>query len=93
MNIKMDATISEHGNGFPSVGDYVPGNDGELYLVEEVTSRIHTAAAPGLSSWISARVSIASWDDCEEGDVFQASCSLKENEEEREFSDAEERFP
>jgi hypothetical protein len=41
----MNATIHERGNGFPKVGDYVPGSDGELYLVKSM-GRIHTGA-PG----------------------------------------------
>ena len=72
------ATIEERGNGFPSVGDYVPGDDG-LYRVVSIDSRIETGRAPGCSSWIRATVEEADWEDCDEGEEFPASVLVGDN--------------
>jgi hypothetical protein len=38
----INATISECSNGLPSSGDYVPGDDGNLYRVLAIVGQIHT---------------------------------------------------
>lgn len=68
------AKIEERGNGFPSVGDYVSGEDGTLYRVLSAGSTIHTTG--GRSNWITAQVEECDWSDCDEGDEFQASVEI-----------------
>lgn len=67
----MDARIIEDGNGFPDVGDYVPGDDGQLYRVVSTGSNIHTTGER--ANWITAQVEEADWDDCSASMQFQAS--------------------
>lgn len=78
--MKNVATIYERGNGFPDVGDYVPGDDGNLYLVTAMGPRILTGG-PGVSNHIPyCEVDLADWSDCEEGDEFSAQAVLCESE-------------
>lgn len=67
------ATIYERGNGFPDVGDYVPGSDGNLYKVVKL-GRIETGRSPGASNWMLAKVELAEWSDCEDEEEFPALC-------------------
>lgn len=60
------ATIHERGNGFPDSGDYVPGDDGELYRIKALNGVIHTS---GNANYIFADVELASWSDVEDNDV------------------------
>lgn len=73
----MNATITERGNGFPDVGDYVAGDDGEVYRVVRWThdGRIFTGR-PGAGNSICAEVELADWDDIDdaEGDM---TCSAE----------------
>lgn len=71
------AVITERGNGFPEVGDYVPGDDGEIYEVVELTDRIQTGSRPGEGNWVRARVRLADWSDCEDGAEHSALCSVE----------------
>lgn len=74
----MNATISERGNGFPSAGDYVPGDDGELYQVLSIGSRIHTEpGGSGGANWVTAQVELADWSDCDNSAEFPALCVLE----------------
>lgn len=73
------ATIEERGNGFPDVGDYVPGDDGNLYKVVTMHSQIITGNGSGTGSYIHATVELADWSDCEEGDEHP-SCAVLEDE-------------
>ncbi len=71
-NAAYNATIQERGNGFPDVGDYVPGDDGNLHRVARM-SRIHTGnSMRGDSNYVYAVVECADWSDCDEGDEFPA---------------------
>jgi hypothetical protein len=65
------------GNGFPDVGDYVAGNDGNLYRVTEMGRRIQTGS-PGAPNYIEGcTVELADWDDTEsDDDVHPCSCSV-----------------
>ena len=47
-----------------SQGDYVAGDDGELYWVKEWTSGIYM---DGGNRCVKANLELASWDDVEEG--------------------------
>jgi hypothetical protein len=74
----MKATIRECGNGFPSKGDYVPGDDCSLYRVVETSSNIHTGRPYlGEGNWIEAVVEEADWDDALE--EFPALVSVQED--------------
>jgi hypothetical protein len=66
----MRAIIEERGNDFPSVGNYVPGSDGNLYLVTYVSGHIMTQQYK--SNTMHCEVVQASWDDCTEDDEFSA---------------------
>jgi hypothetical protein len=68
---KWNATLNERGNGLPDAGDYVPGDDGQLYRVVETASTIH-AGSPGAGNYVYARVELADWSDCEEGEEHSA---------------------
>lgn len=81
------ATITEHGNGFPEVGDYVPGDDGELYRIVAFQSRISTQSA-GQGNTIQAELELADWDDCDEDDVHSASATLHQEDEDIDERDA-----
>ena len=60
------ATISERGNGFPDVGDYVSGDDGEVYVVTAIPSgRIETHGS-GAANTIDAEVALADWSDVDD---------------------------
>lgn len=59
------ATIYEQGNGFPGTGDYVAGDDGEVYRVASTGSRI-TTHAPGVGNSIEAEVEISDWSEINE---------------------------
>lgn len=68
-------TISERGNGLPDVGDYVGGDDGELYEIVSMGSTIHTGRA-GEGNYVFARVELADWADVEEDEVHTAAATL-----------------
>lgn len=59
----MTAIIREQGNGLPDVGDYVAGNDGEVYRVLSIHGPIQTGRSPGAGDWVRAAVELADWDD------------------------------
>lgn len=63
-----NATIHERGNGLADVGDYVPGDDGELYEVASIVGPIHTGGSGG-SNYVHATVELADWRDVSEEDV------------------------
>ncbi len=77
-NDSITATISERGNGLPDAGDYVPGDDGELYEVVSVDNNIQTGRSPGEGNWIHAHVRLVDWSDCAEGSEFQALAIVAE---------------
>lgn len=64
------ATIHERGNGFPGAGDYVPGDDGELYQIVSTSGRISTHGC-GAANTIEAEVELADWDDVKDTDDGQ----------------------
>lgn len=75
--MSLEATISERGNGFPDVGSYVPGDDGNLYRVV-ATGCIFTGNSPGVSNYMCAQVDEADWSDVDSDDeVFPASVSVQ----------------
>jgi hypothetical protein len=67
-----NATIEERGNGFPPVGSYVPGDDGNLYRVVSFHGPIQTGRGAGAANWVRATVEPADWEDCPEGEEFPA---------------------
>ena len=61
------ATIQERGNGLPDVGDYVAGNDGEVYRVVERVGRIVPGGAgTGRPDTVDAIVELAAWSDVDD---------------------------
>jgi len=74
----VEATIEERGNGLPDVGDYVPGDDGGLYIVVTLDGPIHTGSAPGAANYVHATVEPADWSDCDEDAEFPALAILGE---------------
>jgi hypothetical protein len=79
----VPCTIEERGNGFPDVGAYVPGDDGELYRVTALIGRIQTGGSgTGRSNWIHAKAVLANWSDCSEEDEFPAQLVVSTEEDE-----------
>lgn len=66
------AKIIERGNGLVDVGDYVAGDDGEVYTVVSITGPIHTGG-PGSGNYVYAEVELADWSDVD--DDNEPSCS------------------
>ncbi len=77
----MIARITERGNGLVDVGDYVPGNDGELYRVLALSGAIQTGG-PGGGNWIRATVELADWSDCAEGEESTCLATVDAEDEE-----------
>lgn len=72
----MKATITERGNGFPSVGQYVSSvRDGNIYRVTAIVGRIQTHG-PGQGNTIEAEVEMADWTDIDDETEPRASCVL-----------------
>lgn len=59
------AKIIERGNGLAGAGDYVAGDDGEVYTVTKVVGPIHTGA-PGEGNYVYAEVELADWSDVDD---------------------------
>lgn len=78
----MRATIEARGssgNGLPDVGDYVRGDDGELYRVTSFTGSVETSTrASGGGDWVRATVEPADWEDCPEAEEHPARAVLGE---------------
>ncbi len=75
-----NAEIVEQGNGFPNCGVYVPGDDGELYEVVKLESRINTRHSSA-GNWCRARVEWIDWSDVEEDEIFPALALILSNQE------------
>ena len=69
----MQAKIHERGNGFPDTGDFVPGNDGVLYLVTGGSSGPIQTGHP-FGNWLLVEVEEADWTDAGAEFVFPALC-------------------
>jgi hypothetical protein len=68
-----NAIIKERGNGFPDVGDYVAGAEGEVYSVTEFRGPIQTS---GGGNWIRAVVELADWSDVTDDNEPICGCTL-----------------
>lgn len=80
MSETHEAVIYERGNGFPDVGEYVSGDDGEVYQVVELTDRVQTGRSPGAGNWLRARVTLADWSDVSDDNEPVCSCTLDGSE-------------
>jgi len=79
MSIK--ATIEERGNGFPDVGDYVAGRDGEVYRLVSRGSHIQTQA-PGAPNIIpECTVELADWSDVDDDTAPVCSAIIEDGKE------------
>ena len=67
---RYEATINERGNGLADVGDYVAGQDGNVYRVVS-TGGIH-AGGTGAGRYMYAVVELADWDAV--GDDEEPEC-------------------
>lgn len=79
--MELDAIIRESGNGFPDVGDYVPGGITEttsLFRVLALRGPIHAGGHGGAPDWIRATVVEVDWEDCDAEDRFDASVEVSE---------------
>jgi hypothetical protein len=63
--------IRERGNGYPSPGAYVPGDDGHLYRVVSVCN-ICIENDRRKDNYIHADVELVAWAECAECDQFRA---------------------
>lgn len=68
-------TLRARGNGLPDVGDYVAGDDGEVYEVVKI-GRIHPGERPGMGDWMPGKVRLADWSDVTDDTEPLASCEL-----------------
>ena len=69
----MTATIYEKGNGFPSVGEYVSGDDGEPYRVISLGVGYIQTGSPGVGNRIEGcEVELADWRDVYDDPVSSA---------------------
>ncbi len=73
-----NATINEQGNGLPDHGLYVPGDDGELYEIVAIDTRINTGSSPGQGNWCRARVEMVDWNDIDADEIFPAMAIVSE---------------
>jgi hypothetical protein len=73
------ATIQERGNGLPDVGDYVSGDDGNLYRVTSLGGTIHTGR-PGQGNYVYGEVELADWSDVDDDSEPVCSAVLSEDE-------------
>lgn len=67
------ATIEERGNGLAGAGEYVSGDDGELYRIVRTKRPIHTGSRAGAANYIHAIVEHADWNDI--GDEDEPYCT------------------
>ena len=72
------ATVYEKGNGMPDVGDYVSGNDGEVYRVVEFTGPIQTGRSRGAGDWVRATVELADWSDVTDDTEPRWTCVVQD---------------
>jgi len=68
----MQAKIIERGNGYADVGDYVSGDDGEVYTVVSFRGPIFTG---GAGNFMHATVELADWADVT--DDNEPTCSAE----------------
>ena len=69
------ATIQERGNGLAEVGDFVAGDDGEVYVVVELTGRIMVSSG---STQQDALVTLADWDDVNDDNEPVCSATISD---------------
>lgn len=62
---EYNATVYERGNGLPKIGDYVAGNDGEVYKVIAVSTQITTNGI-GVGNSIRATLEMADWSEIDD---------------------------
>lgn len=74
----MEAKISARGNGLPDVGDYVAGNDGEVYVVVSFRGPVRASqSGSGAGDYIYGDVELADWSDVDEDNEPTCSCTLE----------------
>jgi hypothetical protein len=69
----LTGKVQERGNGFPEVGDFVAGADGDVYRVQAFEGPIHTGPA-GSPNWLWAKLAPALW--CEVTDDTEPKCTV-----------------
>jgi hypothetical protein len=75
----ITTTISERGNGFPSINDHIPGSDGNLYRVLHTSGRINTNDC-GAANTLWASLELADWDDIDsDNDIFPAMADIPDD--------------
>lgn len=75
----MNATVHERGNGLPDVGDFVAGDDGEVYVVTALIGPIHTGR-PGVANYMHAEVELADWRDVDDDNEPTCSAVLEDQD-------------
>jgi hypothetical protein len=78
VSARTNATIHECGNGFPDAGDYVAGDDGELYRVVELVGPIHTGPRQGAANYVYAVLEQADWSDTEADNLHESRAIVGE---------------
>lgn len=77
----IKATVYEMGNGFPDDGDYVPGTDGELYVIVRSGSRIETGSPGSANRIYDCEIELADWDDVDSEDEVHPSRAVIDEDE------------
>jgi len=72
------ATIEERGNGLADVGEFVAGDDGQVYVVEQLIGPIHTGTA-GRGNYVHAELALADWSDIDDNTEPRCSAVLDSN--------------
>jgi len=74
------AEIIEQGNGLAGAGEYVAGDDGQVYVItDELGGRIRTGPA-GCGNRYDALVELAHWSDVSDDDEPYCSATISEDE-------------
>jgi hypothetical protein len=74
----LKARIEERGNGFPRVGDFVAGNDGQVYRVVSISDRVQVPARRDMSNYLYGEVEAAEWVDVTDATDPVCSCRIEE---------------
>ena len=72
--------IFERGNGLADPGDYVSGDDDNLYRVVRLVGVIHTGRA-GVGNHVHAELELADWSDITDQEADDIVCTASDIEE------------
>lgn len=74
MSEQRRGTIEERGNGFPDLGDYVKGDDGEVYVVRRLGRSIETGRTGNPNVIPGCDLELADWANVD--DDTEPTCTV-----------------